>query len=478
LNDLAVSLADLDLLLAWWKFMPRVAAPNPRAVTSTGDAQVTDKLRESASTSREPAFALLWVHPEVRAMSIAAGTMLLGRSAECDGVLSGSLISRRHASLRRRGSALHVSDEGSSNGIHVNGLACRERRLVPGDVLRLVDHVAVVVRGDLNEFDDFGELRNGVWGSRGLRRTFDRAEQVAKTGLSVLIQGESGTGKEALARAVHESSDRRGDLVALSCAALMDGLVEAELFGHERGAFTGAHESRKGYVQRAHRGTLFLDEVGELTPKAQARLLRAIQEGEAMPVGGSEPARVDVRWVAATHRDLSEEVAAGRFRLDLYHRLAGVTVRVPALRERPADILPLFQHFVEQAGGERVKLSVALVEALCLHAWPGNVRELRRVAESMLAVAEQSRSWGRGHLPPDVLSALDERSRDEAPEAKATLDDRAALIRVLRATRGNVSAAASRLGRSRQALHTALQRHGLLETLKELRDGLPSSPDT
>lgn len=407
-------------------------------------------------------------------MPIRPGIMLLGRSADCDGVLGGSLISRKHARLVRNVDSIDVVDERSSNGVHVNGRRCSERRLRAGDVLRLADHVAVLVWGDAVEQEGFGEIKPGVWGSQGLQQAYRSAEQVAQTRLPVLIQGESGTGKEALARFVHETSRRSGNFVALSCATLVDGLLEAELFGHERGAFTGADRARDGYLQRADRGTLFLDEVGELSPNAQAKLLRVIQEGEAPRVGGRDPVRVEVRWVAATHRDLTKEVEAGRFRLDLYHRLAGLTVRIPPLRERPGDILPLLRVFTEPARAAGPRLSETLVEALCTHAWPGNVRELRRVAESMLAILGANLRWEREHLPREILALTSEHAAKGAPAPGEALDDRAALLAALRATRGNLSTAAKRLGRSRQALYTALKRHGLSDKLDEFRKREPT----
>lgn len=220
-----------------------------------------------------------------------------------------------------------------------------------------------------------------------------RAEQVARAEASILITGESGTGKEVLARHIHAASRRaRGPFVALNCAALPEALLESELFGHEKGAFSGAVASRKGKFEQAEGGTLLLDEIGEMDPRLQAKILRAIQEREIDRLGGTAPVKVDVRILAATHRDLAQEVAKGRFREDLYFRLAVVRLRIPALRERRGDILPLAHHFAERyarANGLPERGVSPAAEALLLaHPWPGNVRELENTLHRAVLLAE------------------------------------------------------------------------------------------
>jgi len=219
-----------------------------------------------------------------------------------------------------------------------------------------------------------------------------RATQVARSEASILIAGESGTGKEVLARHIHATSRRaRGPFVALNCAALPESLLESELFGHEKGAFSGAVASRKGKFEQAERGTLLLDEIGEMDPRLQAKLLRAIQEREVDRLGGTQPVKVDVRILAATNRDLATAVARGQFREDLYFRLNVVGLRIPPLRERPADILPLAAHFgarYARANGlpERA-MSPAAQAALLAHSWPGNVRELENAIHRAVLLA-------------------------------------------------------------------------------------------
>jgi DNA-binding NtrC family response regulator len=220
-----------------------------------------------------------------------------------------------------------------------------------------------------------------------------RAAQVARAEASVLLTGESGTGKEVLARHLHATSKRaRGPFVALNCAALPESLLESELFGHEKGAFSGAIAARKGKFEQADGGTLLLDEIGEMDPRLQAKILRVIQEREVDRLGGGAPTRVDVRLLAATHRDLAAEVARGRFREDLYFRLNVIALRIPPLRERPADILPLAEFFAmryARANGlpER-PLAAAARQLLLAHAWPGNVRELENAIHRAVLLAE------------------------------------------------------------------------------------------
>ena len=248
-----------------------------------------------------------------------------------------------------------------------------------------------------------------------------RAEQVARADASVLITGESGTGKEVLARHIHAASRRaRGPFVALNCAALPESLLESELFGHEKGAFSGAVAARKGKFEQAEGGTLLLDEIGEMDPRLQAKILRAIQEREIDRLGGNAPVKVDVRILAATHRDLATEVSKGRFREDLYFRLAVVRLRIPALRERPGDILPLARHFARRyarANGlpER-ELSVPAERLLLAHRWPGNVRELENTVHRAVLLAEGA---SIGPEAIDLLETVPSLAAAEAAPAMA-----------------------------------------------------------
>ncbi|MGH7287109.1 MAG: sigma-54-dependent transcriptional regulator, partial [Myxococcota bacterium] len=232
---------------------------------------------------------------------------------------------------------------------------------------------------------DFG-MGNLVGRGAAMRHVFETIRKVAETDLSVLVRGESGTGKELVAQALHEASARRSaPFVAVNCAAISRELVESELFGHEKGAFTGADARRIGRFESAHGGSIFLDEIGDMAPDTQAKVLRVLQERTFERVGGAKPIQVDVRVVAATHRDLEKEVATGRFREDLYYRLKVVEIPLPALRERPEDLPALAERFLvqvaERLGRARKRLTPDALAALTRHAWPGNVRELRNALE-------------------------------------------------------------------------------------------------
>ncbi len=302
--------------------------------------------------------------------------------------------------------------------------------------------------------------------STAMQRLRESIQQVAATDATVLILGESGTGKELVAHAIHYGG-RRADcpLVKVSCAALPEELLESELFGHERGAFTGARDRRTGRFELAHGGTLFLDEVGDLSPRTQAKLLRVLQEQEFERVGGTETIRVDVRLIAATNRDLEGLVAEGTFREDLYYRLNVVPIQVPPLRERVEDIPLLVAHFLRvfaERGGKPVpELTPEALALLCRHSWPGNVRELEHVVESIL-VFSKGGPIAVGDLPPAIRGG--ERGSESGDRASgATLRDleRQAIARTLVATGGNRRRAADILGIGLKTLYRKIHEFGL-----------------
>ena len=300
------------------------------------------------------------------------------------------------------------------------------------------------------------------------------AARVARFDLPVLVLGESGTGKELLGRAIHYASPRaEGPFVLENCAAIPDTLLESELFGHKRGAFTGAFEDHVGLFQRAHGGTVFLDEIGETSPAFQVKLLRVLQEGELRPVGSTRPVPVDVRVIAATHRRLDDEVRAGRFREDLYYRLAGVTLQMPALRERAGDIAPLARRLVREVGAELGRpgahLSDAALALLVAYPWPGNIRELRNEIARAIALGDDDRIDAHG-FSAAVLHGQTGRHAATSPAPlpqSGTLQERLDAIEamVLRETmlrhRWNKTRAAAELGLSRVGLRAKLQRFHL-----------------
>ena len=290
--------------------------------------------------------------------------------------------------------------------------------------------------------------------------------RVAPTSATVLVVGESGTGKELVARAIHSRSTRNQKaFVPVNCTALSESLLESELFGHTRGAFTGAVAAKRGLFELADGGTLFLDEIGDMGPKMQAQLLRTLQDGEVRPVGGSESVRVDVRFVCATNRDLEGEVKAGRFREDLYFRINVVTVKLPPLRDRPADIPILVAHFLAKIGRREgrppASMSREALEVLTQHTWPGNVRELENAVERAVAVTK-----GEVVLPSDLPVEVHGGS---VAHSTSIIDDRPPLAElerryialVLAEASGNKKKAAEKLGIDRRTLYRALERHGV-----------------
>jgi DNA-binding NtrC family response regulator len=298
--------------------------------------------------------------------------------------------------------------------------------------------------------------------SLGMRRVVDLARRAARSEATVLLSGESGTGKERVARLVHEESARAaGPLVAISCAALTESLLEAELFGHARGAFTGAAHERVGLLEAAAGGTLFLDEVGELPLGMQAKLLRALQEREVRRVGENHHRPIDVRVVAATNRSLSEEVAEGRFRKDLYYRLRVVELTVPPLRERPEDLLPLARTFLvdaaRQMGRTAPSLGPDVADQLQRHGWPGNVRELRNAMERAVALSRGPRIELED-LPEDVRTALPTPTLTGAVRTLEELE-REYLLAVLARNGGNRTRTAQELGIGATTLYRKLKRY-------------------
>jgi transcriptional regulator with GAF, ATPase, and Fis domain len=311
--------------------------------------------------------------------------------------------------------------------------------------------------------------------SAAWKTVLEGALRVAPTDATVLITGETGTGKELLARAIHQASARRDRaFVRMNCAAIAPSLLESELFGHERGAFTGASGRRVGRFELAHGGTLLLDEVGELSLEAQAAMLRVLQEREFERVGGSEPVRVDVRVIAATNRDLAADVAAGKFRADLFYRLSVFPLEAPPLRDRREDIALLARAFAERAGRRLHKaprgIANEALEALAAYDWPGNVRELENVIERA-AILARGESIEAGDLPP--LRSTSAKRVDEAPttsrpsaSAASKLRDveREHIARVLRETKGVIegaTGAAARLGMRPSTLRSRMVKLGL-----------------
>jgi transcriptional regulator with GAF, ATPase, and Fis domain len=348
-----------------------------------------------------------------------------------------------------------------------------------------------VLRRDLARQDRFAGI---VGTSNAMAEVFRLMESAAPTPITVLIQGESGTGKELVARGIHAASERAdGPFIAVNCAALAENLLESELFGHRRGSFTGATHDRVGLFEAAKAGTIFLDEVGEMPAVMQAKLLRVLQEGEVVPVGDNRSRRVDVRVVSATNRDLTDEVRQGRFREDLYYRVATFPIALPALRERREDILPIAARMLTNTAGRYKKridgFEQSAIDLLVRYDWPGNVRELSNEIERATALARDGDAIGAGHLSSkvhgegkglrpapgdepdddgddDILEEGPSARKPSAADAASLRKARAAfeadfITKTLAASGGNITRAAQTMGLSRVALQKKMKEYGL-----------------
>jgi DNA-binding NtrC family response regulator len=408
-------------------------------------------------------------------------TLEIGRGAECAVQLDGSQVSRVHASIRRTGPIHSLRDEGSRNGTWRNGVRVVHSVLEPGDVLQIGGWTAVVVTIDTTpgaSFKMFDEPVPGLLIGPRSRGPFRQLSRAAASTLPVILSGPTGTGKELFARALHDLSGRSGSFVAVNCGALPETLIEAQLFGHARGAYTGALRASVGFFAAADRGTLFLDEVLDLPVSQQGKLLRAIEENSVTALGETEPRSVDVRVVVATHHPLEEEVKGGRFRADLFARLSGLTLNLTPLCQRREEIPRLFLRFFAEHGGNPSKLRPAFIAGLCLHAWPFNVRELRQAARRAVLTLEDATELGARHLDEILQRKINERNSEApslpsaqppAPPAKeldlSLLGARSAawlrrstpelnaLLAALQRCQGNISAAARETGISLARAH-------------------------
>jgi DNA-binding NtrC family response regulator len=331
-------------------------------------------------------------------------------------------------------------------------------------------------------------FENLIGSGAAMAQVFETVRKVAETDLTVLVRGESGTGKELVAQALHQRSSRRTrPFIAVNCAAISRELVESELFGHEKGAFTGADARRVGKFEAAHGGTIFLDEIGDMPSSTQAKVLRVLQERKLERVGGNRPVEVDVRVVAATHRDLEREVRAGGFREDLYYRLKVVEIDLPSLRERPEDVPALVNHFLEEVSRrlDRPKMPIApdALARLARHPWPGNVRELRNVVEQAAVLAGGDAIQESDlRLPVETGDTATPRADGEAKRTfsaakrEAVVDfERSYLLSALRANNGNVSRTAAAIGMVRQSLQQKIRELGLRAELE--LEGLRDADD-
>jgi len=420
-----------------------------------------------------------------RAATLTDAAFVVGSDPSCELILRDPRVSRRHLELRAEDGRFLLSDLGSKNGTIFQGAAIGQATVDAGATLRLGNSYLRIQPAPYNlalppsERRRLGEL---VGESLAMRELFAVLERAAQSDVTVLLEGETGTGKELSARAIHEQGERRsGPFVALDCGALPEGLVESELFGHVRGAFTGAMAARKGAFVRASGGTLFLDELDSLPLHLQPRLLRALESMRVRPVGGDDEVEVDVRVIAACQADLSLAVVGGEFRPDLYYRLSVLRIALPPLRHRREDLALTTRHLLARRGfvvdrdGGSPPICGPNLERLIAYDWPGNVRELRNVLDRALALSPQVTDFAglRIMLPGeglgDVMSGdgAELIVRHDLPFAQAKQElvdafEARYLGQLFVRAEGNISAAARTAGVDRKHLRTLLRKHGLL----------------
>ena len=421
---------------------------------------------------------------------IEASVIRVGARRGNDVQLSDSKVSGLHAEIRLDDRGYRLRDLDSTNGTYVSSLRINDIYITPGTQIALgssrlkFEPLGESVEIELADTDRYGSM---IGRSVKMRELFARLEKLARSDATVLVTGETGAGKELVAEALHDNSPReKGPFVVLDCGSIPPNLIESELFGHERGAFTGATTSYAGAFERAHGGTVFLDEIGELPLGMQPKLLRVLERKEVRRVGGTKTIEVDVRIIAATNRDLGVEVNRGRFREDLYYRLAVARVHVPPLRDRLDDLSLLIEHILATTpGGEAAQIAQETIDLMMKHDWPGNVRELRNVIERAVLLAESPEnedSLRRAPAPPP----RSEPSITVTPSQTATSTDatmtvpvdvgipfkmakqnvisefeRRYISRLLAQHDGNISAAARAAGIDRMSIHKMLHRLGL-----------------
>jgi hypothetical protein len=443
------------------------------ATLATGDSRSEEQGAERLS--------LRWLFPDAtRPLLPILQGFTIGRDPSCLMLLAGEGVSRVHARVKREGAHFVLEDNGSTNGTFLGGQAVESARITPGAVLRVgcwVGTFELRQEGALPQGVE--ELAPGMCGGEVLRGAVEPVRRAATSSVPVIVCGETGTGKEVAARAIHRWSGRQGEFCAVNCAALPEQLVEGELFGYRRGAFTGAERNHLGLFRQADGGTLLLDEINELPLMTQAKLLRVLQEQEVVPLGETRPVRIDVRVVAAAQKPLTQAVAAGAFREDLFMRLRGVELVLPPLRERIADIPALFQRFLAAycSSGSPPPVEAKLVESLCLYGWPGNVRELELCTRGLLGVFGKEPVLKRRFLPEHISASPPTSSRAAASGTGET-DDLARLAPALRRHGGNLTKACAELNISRQRAYRLLDGVSVKDFLARQEPSAPGGAES
>ncbi|HET6585789.1 MAG TPA: sigma 54-interacting transcriptional regulator [Nannocystaceae bacterium] len=430
-------------------------------------------LHEEAHPLRHLGYRLVVLTGELRGREIEVmnDSITLGKSRTCDVVLPDDSVSRVHAEIRRDGESYRIVDKSSTNGSFIDQARVTDAFLKPGDVLGIgkvqIRFLPRDARAELlpSESERFGEV---IGKSLAMRKIFGVLERVAPTDVTILLEGETGTGKDLIARAVHTTSNRAdGPFVVVDCGAVAPNLIESELFGHEKGSFTGAHQRRQGAFELADKGTLFLDEIGELPKDLQPKLLRVLETHRLRRVGGTDEVEADIRVIAATHRQLRNQVEAGEFREDLYFRLAVVAATIPPLRERREDIPHLIEHFSRRLPpGMWKPPDPEAMARLVGYDWPGNVRELRNVVErsAYLSPTGVIDLITTGRKPTGSTEQIEfdpTLTFREQKERAVELFEEAYLAWLMQRAEGNISRAAREADMDRKYLHKLLRRYGI-----------------
>ncbi len=435
---------------------------------SSDRTEVLPGMSQKPLVLKKARFVVTAGRDEGKEMVLQSPHVSIGTLLENSLVLTDPTVSRRHAVVEETPGGYVLRDLGSTNGTFLDGVRVREGYLSSGSAIRLGQTEMIFspleerVEITRSQRDRFGDL---IGASASMREIFGILERVAPTDITVLIQGETGTGKELAAHAIHRNSRRASaPFVVFDCGAVAPNLIESELFGHEKGAFTDAVRSRQGALELADGGTLFLDEIGELAPSLQPKLLRALDHHEVKRVGAEQPVRVNVRVVAATNRDLEKEVKAGRFREDLYYRLSAVSILLPPLRKRREDIEPIASHLLAAVSADTGKkltgLSPEAAAALSAYAWPGNVRELKNVLERASALSDGKRIEAR-----DLFLTQGKKTSTLEGLSGKTLEEieKAAIHATLGAVAGNKTEAAKLLGIAYSTLYEKMKKYGMKE---------------
>ncbi len=385
-----------------------------------------------------------------------AGDIVIGRGVEADIRIDDASISRKHAMLSI-GTKMRIKDLGSANGTRVANRTLGAGEwgdLATGEVIDLGSVMLILMRGEEEQAAPDAKAAPGA-----MARAERLLERVAPGDIAVLLTGETGVGKEVFAERLHATSKRATKpLLRLNCGGFTETLLDSELFGHEKGSFTGADKAKPGLLENADGGSVFLDEIGELPLGLQARLLRVLQDKKVQRIGALEPRAIDVRFISATNRDLSQEVTAGRFRQDLYYRLNGVTIWIPPLRERSPEIRTFAKQFLAEAN-PALEISRTALARLESHDWPGNIRELRNVIEraALIAHGDEITEEDLQLAPSDV----DAPSSSGSLHADVDALEKRRILEALEACGGNQTRAAQKLGISRGTLVSRLKQYGI-----------------